>query len=191
MTSCYYHFTCLKTKRVSHPCLGFPNIVYGGNRLNWDDRTTFRRIPFSIRSWVSIDHQRNFVQDMEMREFPGGPVVRTRRFHCQGSGSIPGQGTKIPQAARPKKKKKKLEARRKAADIFLCSEGWSRAAGQWVLTRTVAIFALFCANYLRSSLGKGTSLLQTSPTESRLAVGRDRCMSSLYYLLFTPSLADP
>ena len=30
------------------------------------------------------------------REFPGGPVVRTRRFHCRGPGSIPGQGTKIP-----------------------------------------------------------------------------------------------
>ena len=30
------------------------------------------------------------------REFP---VVRTRGFHCWGPGSIPGQGTKIPQAA--------------------------------------------------------------------------------------------
>ena len=26
-----------------------------------------------------------------------GPVVRTWHFHCQGPGSIPGQGTKIPQ----------------------------------------------------------------------------------------------
>ena len=33
------------------------------------------------------------------REFPGGPVVRTPRSHCRGLGSIPGQGTKIPQAA--------------------------------------------------------------------------------------------
>ena len=33
-----------------------------------------------------------------LREFPGGPVVTTARFHCQGPGSIPGQGTKIPQA---------------------------------------------------------------------------------------------
>ena len=32
------------------------------------------------------------------REFPGGPVVRTPCFHCGGVGSIPGQGTKIPQA---------------------------------------------------------------------------------------------
>ena len=32
-------------------------------------------------------------------EFPGSPVVRTPHFHCQGAGSILGQGTKIPQAA--------------------------------------------------------------------------------------------
>ena len=31
-------------------------------------------------------------------EFPGGPVVRSRRFHCGGLGSIPGRGTKILQA---------------------------------------------------------------------------------------------
>ena len=41
------------------------------------------------------------------RDFPGGPVVRTLRFHCRGSGSIPGQGTKILQAAKPKQKKQK------------------------------------------------------------------------------------
>ena len=27
-------------------------------------------------------------------------MVRTRRFHCRGPGSIPGWGTKIPQVAR-------------------------------------------------------------------------------------------
>ena len=32
-------------------------------------------------------------------EFPGDPVVRTQRSHCWGPGSIPGRGTKIPQAA--------------------------------------------------------------------------------------------
>ena len=26
------------------------------------------------------------------REFPGGPVVKTQCFHCQGPGSIPGRG---------------------------------------------------------------------------------------------------
>ena len=32
-------------------------------------------------------------------DFPGGPVVKTLSFHCSGgSSSVPGQGTKIPQA---------------------------------------------------------------------------------------------
>ena len=33
-----------------------------------------------------------------MGEFSGSPVVRTQHFHCGGLGSIPGQGTRIPQA---------------------------------------------------------------------------------------------
>ena len=47
---------------------------------------------------------------MVYREFPGGPVVRTWHSHCQGPGSIPGQGTKILQAewGGQKKKKKKF-----------------------------------------------------------------------------------
>ena len=41
-------------------------------------------------------------------EFPGGPVVRTRCFHCPGPGSIPGQETEIPQATwRGQKKNRK------------------------------------------------------------------------------------
>ena len=32
-------------------------------------------------------------------ELPGGPVVRTLGSHCWSQGSVPGQGTKIPQAA--------------------------------------------------------------------------------------------
>ena len=31
-------------------------------------------------------------------ESPGGPVVRTWRFHCHGPGSIPGRGTNVLQA---------------------------------------------------------------------------------------------
>ena len=31
--------------------------------------------------------------------FSGGPMVRTPRFHAEGPGSFPGQGTKIPQVA--------------------------------------------------------------------------------------------
>ena len=43
-------------------------------------------------------------------EFPGSPVVRTAHtLTAKDPGSVPGQGTKIPQAAlhRQKKKKKK------------------------------------------------------------------------------------
>ena len=35
----------------------------------------------------------------QLREFAGSLVVRTQHSYCQGPGSIPGQGTKIPQAA--------------------------------------------------------------------------------------------
>ena len=41
---------------------------------------------------------------MAVLEFPGGPVVRTRHFHCRGWGSIPGWGTKIPHAGDAAKK---------------------------------------------------------------------------------------
>ena len=34
-------------------------------------------------------------------------------FHCRGPGSIPGQGTEIPQAVRRRKKKKKRKERKK------------------------------------------------------------------------------
>ena len=40
-------------------------------------------------------------------DFPGGPVVRTPRFHTGGPGSIPSQETKIPQAERRGQKNKK------------------------------------------------------------------------------------
>ena len=44
-------------------------------------------------------------------DFPGGPVVKNQCFHCRGTGSIPGQGTKVPQAVQcsQKKKKKKVQ----------------------------------------------------------------------------------
>ena len=44
------------------------------------------------------------------RDFPGGPVVRTWRFHFGGPGSIPGLGSRIPQdVGRGRKKKKDLQ----------------------------------------------------------------------------------
>ena len=37
-------------------------------------------------------------KNISFGEFPGFPVVRTQCIHCQEPNSIPGQGTKIPQA---------------------------------------------------------------------------------------------
>ena len=34
-----------------------------------------------------------------LEEFPGGPVVKTQAFTDKGLGLVPGQGTKVPQAA--------------------------------------------------------------------------------------------
>ena len=41
----------------------------------------------------------------ESREFPGSPVVRTPALTTKGSGSIPGQGTKILRVAQRGQKK--------------------------------------------------------------------------------------
>ena len=41
------------------------------------------------------------------REFPGCPMVRTRAVTTKGMGSIPGWGTKVPQAVRHSQMKKK------------------------------------------------------------------------------------
>ena len=40
-----------------------------------------------------------FLKKTPSWKIPGGTVVRTQSFYCHGLGSIPGQGTKIPQAA--------------------------------------------------------------------------------------------
>ena len=42
-------------------------------------------------------------------EFLGGPVVRTWRSHCHGLGSVPGRGTKIPQAEWRGQRGKKIQ----------------------------------------------------------------------------------
>ena len=51
--------------------------------------------------------------------FPGSPVVRTRRFHCHGPGSIPGQGTKITQAAQHSQRKKEEKKQTKTVKLVL------------------------------------------------------------------------
>ena len=40
----------------------------------------------------------NYIQNKNLGELLGGPVVKTWSFHWGGQGSIPGGGTKIPQA---------------------------------------------------------------------------------------------
>ena len=46
-------------------------------------------------------------QRLQCSDFSGGPVVMIPCFHCRGVGSIPGQGTKIPNAKQYSQKKKK------------------------------------------------------------------------------------
>ena len=50
-------------------------------------------------------------QKSSRREFPNGPVIRTLEFSLQGLGSIPSQGTKIPQVAQYSQKKKKFSTK--------------------------------------------------------------------------------
>ena len=50
--------------------------------------------------------------EIECREFPGGPVVRTLRFHCPGPRvqSLVGElGSQGPHGIAKKKKKKKIK----------------------------------------------------------------------------------
>ena len=42
------------------------------------------------------------LKQKKIRDFPGGPVVKTLSFNAGGEGSIPGQGAKIPHASRSK-----------------------------------------------------------------------------------------
>ena len=43
------------------------------------------------------------------QEFPGSPMARAQHFHCCGLGSIPGWGTKIPQAVQRDRKTKQKQ----------------------------------------------------------------------------------
>ena len=45
-------------------------------------------------------------------------MVRTQRFHCRGSSSIPGRGTKIPQAVTCSQKKKRKKERKRKNKFF-------------------------------------------------------------------------
>ena len=55
---------------------------------------------------------RRLVKKTSICEFPGGLVIKIQWFHCQGQGSIPGQGTEIPKDIRCRGKKTKNQAHR-------------------------------------------------------------------------------
>lgn len=42
--------------------------------------------------------QRVCLKKQQLRDFPGGPVVRTPRFQCKACGLAPGQGIEISHA---------------------------------------------------------------------------------------------
>ena len=52
-------------------------------------------------------HHHHHINKDTDREFPGGPLVRTPSFHCQGPRFNPWSRTKSPQAASCTAKKKK------------------------------------------------------------------------------------
>ena len=66
--------------------------------------------------------------EMSIKELPGALVVKIPDFHCHGLGSIPGQGTEIPQAMWPKEKKKRKEM----SISFMESKMHEMPVGSWV-----------------------------------------------------------
>ena len=45
--------------------------------------------------------------EIEIRDFPGNPVVKTSPSSAEGEGSIPGWGAKIPHASGPENQNRK------------------------------------------------------------------------------------
>ena len=44
----------------------------------------------------------------KIRDFPGSPVVKTSQFQCRGHGFSPDQGSEIPHALWPKRKRESV-----------------------------------------------------------------------------------
>ena len=73
-------------------------------------------------------------------------MVGTQCFHCPGPGSIPGQGTEVPQAAQCGKKQKTCQM---SVSLFFVSDSgtnlpfaWVRA-GPWVTAFGIRLGANF------------------------------------------------
>ena len=78
-------------------------------KLGQEERTSSTTIPKVWCLWhINIKLLTPDIQRMSILDFPGGPVVKTPRFHCRGRGSIPGRGrSRMPQGAAKKKKEEK------------------------------------------------------------------------------------
>ena len=64
----------------------------------------------SVLSSQFCNQLRLFLKIKSIRDFPGGPVVKTSPSSAGGVGLIPSWGVKIPQASRPRKPNHKMEA---------------------------------------------------------------------------------
>ena len=90
-------------------CSSWQDIV-----LWWRKGETEKTTP-CLFSWgwhnilLSVLYFSSFLSEFK-QEFPGSPVVRTWSFHCSGPCSIPGWGTKIPQAEQHSQKKRERQS---------------------------------------------------------------------------------
>ena len=53
---------------------------------------------------------KRYSEEWDLRDFPGGPVIKTSPSNALGVGSIPSWGAKITHACRPKNQNLKTEA---------------------------------------------------------------------------------
>ena len=139
--------------------------------LPWDSGTTFPRIPFSVRSWVNTDVLA--VQWLGLRSLKAGTWVQSLTgelsFH-QSRGQEKG-------------------ARRKTADVFLCSEGWSRASATVrAHTHCCPSTSLPCSGLTTYPAPRGTAPVSLENHPQCPGWWGDSYTSSLYFLFFTPSL---
>ena len=90
--------------------LPFAHTHYGGPSCQRPLQTSLSPLPLTLGKLRDTEHFDShelymwlsefklIKNELHYREFPGSLVVRTLCCHCHGLGSIPGWGTKIPQA---------------------------------------------------------------------------------------------
>ena len=54
--------------------------------------------------YFSRTQSRRYIENSNIKDFPGGPVVKSSSSNAQGAGSIPDQGAKMPHVSWPKNK---------------------------------------------------------------------------------------